>query len=130
MRPASFRHVLALTALPLAAGALAQARDDQPAATEPEAGGAASASRLVTVSVDLDETGAVTRCAVTASSGEPALDAQSCDLVQTQGRYEPVLDEEGRPVPATIVHTLSWSPAEAQGQPPARPGIARKDARP
>lgn len=121
-RPAFFRLALTLAALPLAAGALAQ-----PASIDPAAG-PSSASRLVTVSIDLDESGAVTRCAVTASSGEPAIDAQSCELVRAQGRYEPVLDEDSRPVPATIVHTLSWSPADAQF--PTRAGFARKGTRP
>ena len=71
--------------------------------------------RLVTVSVDLDEKGAVVACRVTASSGIKELDDHSCEAVREQGKYEPVLDDDGKPVPATIVHTLTWR-AEEDGK--------------
>lgn len=111
MRMSRFFHrALPLLLLPAAGAVQAQAQDEAPL---PQSEGAAPAGRLVTVTFDLDTDGVVTACKVTASSGIKELDDMSCQLVRDQGKYEQVLDEDGKAVPASIIQTLTWHPEEA-----------------
>lgn len=109
-RSAILSPALVLLLQPVAASA-------QPAGAEGDAAAHPARSRLVTVSVELDAQGRVQQCRVTGSSGVKELDELSCRAVRENGHYEPVLDEDGKPVPASIIHTLTWSPAEAEAEP-------------
>ncbi|MEA3039790.1 MAG: hypothetical protein QOE79_2303 [Sphingomonadales bacterium] len=48
--------------------------------------------------VDIDSTGAVTGCAIVASSGNDLLDWQSCAKLPQRARFEPARDGGGKPV--------------------------------
>jgi hypothetical protein len=50
--------------------------------------------------VDIDATGAVTGCAIVASSGNDLLDWQSCDKLRQRAHFAPAQDRDGRPVPS------------------------------
>lgn len=52
--------------------------------------------------------GRVTDCRVTASSGNPQLDALTCRLVVDRFRYRPTLDAAGRPVPEQVDGSFTW----------------------
>lgn len=67
--------------------------------------------------------GRASRCSVTRSSGNPALDAISCRLIETYYRYRPALDPAGHPVPSIIVHDQYWY-SEIDPDPPAQPARA------
>lgn len=109
----------ALLLLALPGAAAAEPADETPASATP--------GRMVTISFELDGDGAVRDCTVTVPSGVPELDEMSCRLVREQGRYEPVRDDDGKAIPATIIHTLNFSPADGhqvaarETDQPARP---------
>jgi protein TonB len=44
--------------------------------------------------------GTATNCRVDRSSGNPAIDAETCRLVQTQLRFRPAMNRRGEPVVA------------------------------
>ena len=52
--------------------------------------------------------GTVGDCAVTQSSGTPALDPVPCRLIRERFRFKPARDGWGRPVRAQIVETHTW----------------------
>ena len=52
--------------------------------------------------------GRVSDCEVDHSSGNIALDNTTCRLIQERFRFDPARDEEGRPVPSTIIENHSW----------------------
>lgn len=86
---------------------------DEPAALR-EAGIGGTVSVSYRVGVD----GRVTDCAIEKSSGYPALDSTTCRLIEQRFRYKPALDDEGRPVPSTIVSDETWVPHERGGDEP------------
>jgi len=55
--------------------------------------------------------GRVSGCRVTQSSGIPALDAQTCQLITERFRFRPSRDADGRPVPSNIIESHGWDPA-------------------
>ena len=65
-----------------------------------------SVSVRFTVGVD----GRVGRCAVTASSGNPRLDAVTCDLIERRFRYRPATDARGDAVPSVVATSFDWVP--------------------
>lgn len=92
---------------------------DYPAeAVEAGVGGTVGVRYLVGVD------GRVSDCEVTQSSGNRALDAATCRLIEQRFRYRPSRDARGRPVPATIVENHEWvlrrEPAEPQPERPRR----------
>lgn len=51
----------------------------------------------VGVRVSIGPDGRVTGCTVTSSSGTPSLDSAACEGMQRYARYDPALDDAGRP---------------------------------
>ncbi len=74
--------------------------------------------RTVMVRYDIDTTGRVTSCEITASSGNADLDAETCQLIQQRFRFRPERDPTGEPVPTTIEESHHWE----YGQPPDTSG--------
>ena len=54
------------------------------------------------------ESGRVTECAVTSSSGNAELDQTTCRLIRERFRFRPSRDERGQPVASIIVENHSW----------------------
>ena len=54
--------------------------------------------------------GRVFRCSIGQSSGDRALDASLCGLLQPRMRWSPARDLNGRPVSVGIMYTAVWSP--------------------
>lgn len=77
--------------------------EDYPAASI-RAGEAGTVGIAVTIGSD----GRVRGCAVTASSGYPALDAITCRLYERRARFTPALDDAGAPVSARYTDRIRW----------------------
>jgi protein TonB len=54
--------------------------------------------------------GRATGCRVTRPSGDPRLDAHTCDLIEARFRYRPATDAAGAPVPSVVSSTFDWVP--------------------
>lgn len=67
-----------------------------------------------TVRVDLhiDSNGAVSRCAVEASSGFPELDSKTCEVLAARAKFRPARNARGRAVPSEYVRSVSWRLAD------------------
>ncbi|MBW6526027.1 energy transducer TonB [Sphingomonas sp. RHCKR7] len=63
---------------------------------------------VVAIALQVDATGKVSDCSVTASSGHVALDQATCRLYQRRGRFTAALDDAGTPVAATYVDRVRW----------------------
>ncbi|MEO5938091.1 MAG: TonB family protein [Sphingomonas sp.] len=72
---------------------------------------AAQAGIDLTVGVKyaVQEDGRVTDCRITRSSGNPALDRLTCDLIERKFRYRPALDEDREPFKSWIVENHTWN---------------------
>lgn len=66
------------------------------------------AEGLVSYQVDLDEEGRPSNCLVTETSGFPALDILTCDIVVSKGKFVSALDEAGDPIASTYSGYKSW----------------------
>ena len=53
--------------------------------------------------------GAVTGCTVTASSGSPALDRTSCEIIAARAHFTPARDAAGHVVPDRIAARINWA---------------------
>lgn len=69
-----------------------------------EAGKSGTVGLRFTVGVN----GRVTRCVVTRSSGNAALDETTCRLIQKRFRYAPTRDAQGNAVPDTVTGEHEW----------------------
>jgi TonB family protein len=58
--------------------------------------------------VNLDREGYATECAVTSSSGYPALDDETCRLIMTRGEFKGISDSNGRRTNAVFEGVLNW----------------------
>ena len=76
---------------------------------------AAGASGLVEFTVSLNDTGAVTGCTIRQSSGNADLDAATCELMRTRGRFAPARNAAGKPVAGTWSKRVNWVLPEAPG---------------
>lgn len=76
--------------------------DDYPAAAL-----RAGESGTVGFRLDVDDTGRVTGCTITASSGSALLDATSCSLMKRRASFWPARDQKG-PIPASYYNRLRW----------------------
>ncbi|MFM5950787.1 MAG: energy transducer TonB [Novosphingobium sp.] len=57
--------------------------------------------------------GTVGECVITASSGSPDLDAQTCALMTARARFKPALDQNGKPTTGSYASRVRWIiPAE------------------
>jgi periplasmic protein TonB len=52
--------------------------------------------------------GRVTGCVVLVSSGSPALDATTCQVMRSRARFSPALDSNGRPVEDQYWGEIAW----------------------
>jgi len=62
----------------------------------------------VSVQFTVEPSGQVTGCRPTASSGNPALDARTCELVAQKLQFSPALDAQGRPIASEMHGTYTW----------------------
>lgn len=69
---------------------------------------AARAEGTVGANVDIGRDGRVTRCTVVQSSGNSALDAATCRLIEQRFRYEPARNAAGEPVPDRLGRRQRW----------------------
>lgn len=74
----------------------------------PPAAVSARATGTVHLRFVVAPTGRVSSCRVTRSSGNSALDAETCRLIVRRFRYRPARDSSGRPVPETILGEHDW----------------------
>lgn len=52
--------------------------------------------------------GRVANCAITGSSGHPALDAATCALVSERAKFQPARGSEGEPVTGSYSNAIDW----------------------
>jgi len=81
----------------------------------PAAAKAANASGLVEFTMSLSDTGAITGCTIRQSSGNADLDAATCELMRTRGRFAPALNAAGKPVAGTWSKRVNWAMVETPG---------------
>ena len=63
--------------------------------------------------LEIDETGRVTACRITRSSGFSSLDANTCRVTYRR-KFRPALDASGKPVPAVGSATAVYTLGDAQ----------------
>lgn len=66
------------------------------------------ASGRVGFTLTLDESGKITKCEVSKSSGNQALDDGTCALMISRAQYAPARDAYGRPVAGSISSAVNW----------------------
>jgi TonB family protein len=69
---------------------------------------ARSATGTVGFRLDIDAEGLVTRCTITRSSSDPALDSATCAILLGRATYEPARDAAGRAVPGKDEGRVTW----------------------
>ncbi len=65
-------------------------------------------AEVIRLEYSIGTDGRVRNCRVVQSSGTPLLDMHTCRLYEDRYRYEPALDDAGRPVTVTVRATRSW----------------------
>lgn len=68
----------------------------------------------VRAGVSIDAAGKVTACRVLWSSGVPSLDARTCVVLMTRGRFEPARDRRGRAIAAKESVSIKWALPEEE----------------
>jgi protein TonB len=68
----------------------------------------------VTAQFTVRPNGQVTGCRATASSGNPALDARTCGLLEQRLLFSPALDSQGRPITSQMRGTYTWGRKQRQ----------------
>lgn len=58
--------------------------------------------------LSIDARGKVTNCTITRSTGHPALDTATCDLVTKRARFDAARDGNGKPVAGTYSNAVTW----------------------
>lgn len=58
--------------------------------------------------LSIDARGKVTGCTITRSTGHPALDTATCDLVTKRARFDAARDGNGKPVAGTYSNAVTW----------------------
>jgi TonB family protein len=66
-------------------------------------------SGITYLDLSIDNTGAVSDCKVTTSSGHADLDLKSCEIAKARAEYTPALDIEGKPSNGRISTGVAWS---------------------
>ena len=69
--------------------------------------GASSGQAVIAILVGPD--GRVAQCSTRQSSGNPALDAELCAIMQPRMMWAPARDRSGRPLTVGIYYTATWS---------------------
>jgi periplasmic protein TonB len=83
----------------------------------PAAVGAAGEGGTVSVRFTVALDGRAVDCRITGSSGNAALDAHTCALIERRYRFDPSRDWRGRPVLADVVEDHEWV---VRDEPPSR----------
>jgi TonB family protein len=83
----------------------------------------------VAFNVTLDQEGLPTACNVTASSGHPLLDQETCNLVVSHALFKPVTDASGRKVTRTLAGQVDWR-LPTGGAPAPAPTVLAEGAGP
>jgi protein TonB len=90
----------------------------------PAAVGESGVGGTVSVIYTIEPDGRATECRVTHSSGNAALDATTCRLIEQRFRFEPSRDRRGNPVRSRMVQDHVWEvqdlPPDPQEQPQRR----------
>ena len=86
----------------------------------------ARAEGRVVATLGIDATGRVTSCAVRASSGNAMLDAATCAVMTTRGRFKPATGPDGKPVPSSYTMPVRWSLPQGTAAPPVEITAATK----
>lgn len=86
----------------------------------PRAAWEAGIGGTVSVRYRVGVNGRASDCIVTRSSGSPALDETTCRLIEKRFRFDPARDENGRPVPSTIIENHTWVIEQEPPPPPPR----------
>ena len=60
----------------------------------------------VTLAIGVD--GRAQDCVITQSSGSDDLDAETCKMLVTRGRWKPSLDANGNPITSHYSTTMTW----------------------
>jgi hypothetical protein len=68
----------------------------------------ANASGTVALIMLIDETGKTASCMITQASGRASLDAQSCAIIATRGRFSPALGADGKPIKSGTTGRINW----------------------
>ena len=93
----------------------------------PAAVGEAGIGGTVSVIYAIEPDGRATDCRITRSSGNRALDATTCRLIEERFRFEPSRDRSGRPVRSRMVQDHYWEtqdlPPDPEEQPRRRRGF-------
>jgi TonB family protein len=66
------------------------------------------ASGLVEMMTLIDPSGRVASCMVTGSSGYASLDAQSCSIITSRGRFTPAIGADGKPTHSGAIQRVRW----------------------
>ncbi len=80
----------------------------------PSASWVADEEGLVRYSVDIDAEGNPSDCVVVGSSGFPALDARTCEIVIERGTFEPAIDDDGNTIKSTFTEAHNWRKREPE----------------
>jgi periplasmic protein TonB len=62
----------------------------------------------VGVRFTVEPNGRVSDCRPVGSSGNPALDATTCSLVEQRLRFSPALNAQGQPIPTEVRTSYAW----------------------
>jgi TonB family protein len=84
----------------------------------------AEASGATAFRVTVAPEGVVSECAITQSSGNPALDEATCRLVRQRAVFNPARDPQGKPTIGTYSNRVRWTIPEFR-QPP-QPGLVTR----
>jgi TonB family protein len=126
----SVLHLIGACALALSAGASAKETRYDRAVREtgnlqvvldnyPRASMLAGEEGTVGFTVELEEGGKLHSCVVTASSGYPRLDNETCELIVATARFKPVRDAKGDVVRSVHSGSIAWKlPAGYARNPP------------
>jgi TonB family protein len=96
--------------------------------TYPAAAYAAGREGVLGLSLVIDDSGRLTACSVTESSGEPSIDAHACPHLTRNALFHPALDDRGRRHGGTVAARLAYTfrlyvnmPAPGGGSPDPAP---------
>lgn len=82
----------------------------------------------VAVWLDIGTDGRVTGCTISSSSGSSSLDAATCRIFRSRGRYRPARDVAGQPVPGAVRERIRWALPDFETL-PLEPAFAGFEAR-
>lgn len=80
----------------------------------------------VGVQVEIDPTGAVSRCMVTSSSGHAILDEAACKGMERYAQFNPARDSEGRPARGRYKTTVTFALHKPATPPAEKPAPASR----